>query len=148
MGLEADQNLVFRPYVESDMPFIYSSWSRSFYEGSGAKKHISPQEFHGHHRPTIDKFFSRPYATVIVVHHADEPDIILGWIAVEVLETKLVIHYAYIKSSFRRIGLLWELIRRVDKGQPIIFTHMTDRFSRIMARNHDKYKRFTYLPIT
>lgn len=148
MGLEADSNLVYRPYCADDVAFVYSSWGRSYYKGSGAHKQISPDEFHSFHRPIIDKFFSRPAATVIVVHHADEPSVIIGWIAVEILQTKLMIHYIYIKATFRRRGLLWEMINRIDPVKPIVFTHLTTRFARIMARNPDKYQRFKYLPLS
>lgn len=149
MGLEADSDLVYRPYTVDDVPFIYSSWGSSYYKGSNShKQNLSPKEFHTLHRPAIDQFFSRPTATTIVVHQAGEPWVIIGWIAVEVLDTKLVIHYIYIKSDFRRRGILWGLISSIDQGKPIIYTHLTDRAAKIMARNQSKYKRFTYLPLT
>lgn len=148
MALEADPSLVYRPYSIEDIPFIYSSWGSSYYKGSGAHKQISPTEFHALHRSAIDHFFSRSTATIIVVNHVDEPSVILGWIAVEIFESKLVIHYVYVKSLFRRQGFLWNLIDRIDLQKPILYTHLTDRFSKIMARNPSKYKRFTYLPLT
>lgn len=149
MSQEAD-GLVYRPYVAEDIPFIYSSWGHSYYDDAKAKRQHcpSPTEFHSIHRPVIDHFFARPTATVIVVHHVDEPSVIIAWIALEDLKDSLAIHYIYIKGMFRRRGLLSRLINRVDQKKPIIITHMTDRVSRIMNRNPDKYKRFTYLPLT
>lgn len=142
----AGESLVYRPYISDDVNFIRSSWANSYYKGVIAHKVITPQEFHHFHRPVIDRFFNRPTSTAIVVHLDGEPNVIMGWIAVEVLITHLVIHYVYIKESFKKEGLLSELIDRVNsKNLPVIHTHLTDKAKRIMKQDF-KYRDYKYIP--
>lgn len=146
MTNEAGTSLIYRPYSESDIPFIRSSWANSYYKGCTNHKDIDPQEFHRMHRLLIDRFFERSNGTVVVVHFENEPDIIMGWIAVEIISTHMIIHYVYIKNSFKQMGILDNLIKRVNsKNKPIIITHLTDKARRII-QNNQKYRDCKYIP--
>lgn len=141
-----DEGLVYRPYYENDIAFIRSSWSNSYFKGCRHHKTVTPEEFHKFHRPLIDRFFDRPTATIIVVHGESEPDTIIGWIAVEILSTHLLIHYVYIKNTFKHEKLLQKIIRKVNaKNQPVFISHLTDKFKRII-RSNPKYAEYIYLP--
>lgn len=145
MTSAAGESLIYRPYLDSDVNFIRSSWANSYYKGVTNHKAVSPEDFHSFHRKLIDRFFSRPSATVIVVHLENEPNIIMGWIAVEIISTHLVIHYIYIKNSFKQEGLIDELIKRVNsKQKPVLTTHLTDKAKRIMKKSN-KYRDFIYI---
>jgi hypothetical protein len=149
MTTEAGDGLVYRSYCEDDIAFIRSSWANSYYKGSSSNKAISPEDFHKFHRPLIDRFFSRETATVIICHAEGEENLIIAWIAVEVLSTHLVIHYVYVKNTFKCEGfhISTKLVEKVNaKNKPIIFTHLTDKAIKIMQSNQQKYKRFIYIP--
>ncbi len=147
MTTEAGESLVYRPYKENDIPFIRSSWANSYYKGVSKHKSISPNEFHNYHRQIINRFFERSQATVIIVHHESEPDLIIGWIAVELISTHLIIHYVYIKNTFKHeSNILENLIKRVNnKNQNVLVTHLTDKAERIIKSNN-KYKSFRFVP--
>lgn len=149
MNTEAGEkdSLVYRPYTTNDINFIRSSWANSFYKGCDVHKILTANEFHKFHRPTIDRFFERPTATLIVVHEESEPDLILAWIAVEILISHLIIHYIYTRHSFKNISLTTDLIKRVNvKNKPIVFTHLTDKARSIIRNNHIKYRNYSYIP--
>src|ERR1044072_2026014 len=98
MNLEQElSNLVFRPYLPEDLPFIESSWANSYYGASRLKEVLAPEDFHAFHRPLRERFFLRPNATVIVVCPPDDANHIMGWIAVEVLPNVSLVHYVYVK---------------------------------------------------
>ena len=142
--MDLDAGLVYRSYGPEDIPFVRSSWANSFFKGVDAHKALTPKEFHSFHRKTIDRFFEKPMATVIIVHLENEPNIIMGWIAVELLIEFLIVHYIYIKGDFQKLTLATRLIKRVNsKNQSIIITHLTDKASRILK--HQK-KELTYIP--
>jgi len=142
----AGESLTYRPYGEDDIPFIRSSWANSYYKGCNDHKGISPEDFHSFHRPLQNRFFDKPTATVIIAHEETEPDIIVGWIAVELISTHILIHYVYIKNTFKGEDLLKSIIDKVNvKKRPVIITHLTDKAKRIIKRE-PKYQSFIYIP--
>jgi len=139
----AGESLIYRPYGEDDIPFIRSSWANSYYKGCTDHKAVATEDFHSFHRPLQDRFFKKPTATVIIAHEESEPDIIIGWIAVEVISTHLLVHYVYIKNTFKGENLLKGIIERVNtKRRPVIITHLTDKARRIIKRE-PKYQGLT-----
>ena len=141
-----DAGLIFRPYTELDIPFIRSSWANSYYKGCDDHKLIPHEEFHTYHRKLIDRFFERTTSAVIIVHFEEEPEVIMGWIAVELLTNCLAIHYIYIKSTFKKEGIMAAMIDKVNgKKANIIVTHLTDKAKRIL-NNHPKYRDFKFIP--
>lgn len=143
---EKANTLDFRPYQESDINCIRSNWASSFYSGVRQHKHIHSDDFHRSHRAGIDRFFTRPTATVIICTIPSEPDVINGWIAVETLRTGIIIHYLYVKYAFKNEGIAKMLLNRVSFNSPIFYTHKTDRSDQIMKRNPIKYGRYIYAP--
>jgi len=141
------QDLVFRPYTPEDRPFIESSWASSYYSAQRIKDFLSPETFHFFHRPLRERFFNRPTATVIVVAAGENPDVILGWIAVECIPNATVIHYLYVKADYRRKFDLANqlLIRGVPAGN-VLYTHFTPKAGKIMAANPGRFRRFKFSP--
>lgn len=150
MAIEAAKGLEgfsFRPFCEADIPFIYSSWGQSFLSGKSAHMILSPAEFHEFHRPIIERFFSRPTATVLVCQWDQEPNTIIAWAAVEMLHKTLVLHYIYVKAAFKREGIATEMLERIGFfNRPTICTHLTDKAKKILSNHSDKFKKLTYIP--
>lgn len=142
--MEAD--IEFRPYSVSDIPCIRSNWANSFYKGNQNHKLIPPHDFHMAHRSIIDRFFMRPTATIIVCSRAGDPDLILGWIALEILPSATLIHYIYVKFTYKGQKLTRELLSKIPKDKPIIATHMTEKASRIMGAKHENFKEWNFIP--
>lgn len=146
MSLEAGPALTFRPHNEDDFAFLHSSWAESYYAGSQAKQTLSPEEFHSFHRPIRERFFQKPTATVIVCSPEDDPWLITGWIGVEVIPSAIIIQYLYVKDAFKRRGIATDLIKRAVPSRPVIFTHLTERAARILAKNQQLFHDFRHIP--
>lgn len=142
-----EQEFVFRPYTLEDRPFIESSWASSYYSACRIKDLLSPEEFHSFHRPLRERFFSRPSATVIVAADEDDPTHIFGWIAVEVVTNATLLHYIYVKSTYRKeYGISKKLLIRGLPPGDVLYTHITPKFAKILCSDFEYFKRFRYLP--
>lgn len=136
----------FRSYREDDIAFIQSSWGSSYYSGISYRQLITPDEFHKFHRPSRERFFSRPTATVIVCCANDDKDLILGWLALEKPSHSLIIHYIYVKEAFKEERIASELLNGISAQGEVLFTHLTEKAQKIIRNNKEKYKRFIHAP--
>lgn len=144
--MNGEAELSYRAATAEDIPFIQSSWGSSYYAGTQAVKLLTPNEFHFCHRPLRERFIEQTNKQIIVCTPDDDRWLILGWIAVEVIPSASVIHYVYVKSAFKGQGIARELIRRTVKSSPVIFTHLTERAAKIMARKPGTYGQFKFIP--
>lgn len=139
---------MFRPFVKGDLNFVSNSWGSSYYKGASYQKHLTPDEFHKHHRPIRDKFFANPSGAIIVCASKSDENIIIGWAAVEKPEANaLILHYVYVKQAFKGWGIANELVERALPERPVLFTHLTERAERIMYSSpNNKFQDFYYCP--
>ncbi len=107
----------FRPMLPGDHNFVRSSWLRSH----RAVCEWAPRDayFRLHH-DVVEGLLER--ATCIVAASKSDADQILGWACGEPGERPLL-HYAYVKQTFRRQGLGRELLRRVVGDGRATLTH-------------------------
>lgn len=136
--------IAFRPYKESDLNFIRSSWSSSYYRGADYTKFMSPKEFNDQHRPIRDELLLSPNVAIIIACNPNDEDLILGWILVETKEDQFILHYLYVKEVFRREGLGRELVRKAINDNKVQVTHMTGRAQKIIRSFKAKYKDFSF----
>jgi RimJ/RimL family protein N-acetyltransferase len=141
-----DAELIFRPHTQEDIPFLHHSWATSYFKGSGASKWLTPKEFHAFHRPIRERFFSKPTGTVIVCSPPDDHWHIIGWIGVEKIHSALILQYLYVKESFKGRGIAKELVRRALPTSPVLYTHLTDRASKIMSKKFIQLSDFKHVP--
>lgn len=142
-----EKEYFFRPYIQSDVPFIQNSWAQSYYGGDGFKEHINPLEFNTYHRPFREEFLKRPTAAVIICCSKEDPDLIIGWIALEKKKTGIYMHYIYVKHTFQREGIGKELFNHVKDIRPVYMTHLTLKADRIIDCHKSLFKEFYYEPI-
>ena len=104
-----------------DISFIYSSWLKSYRFGSHVGKQTRSMVFFEEYREIIDTILAR--SSVIVACLEDDPHIILGYVVSE----PGIVHYGFIKESFREMGIFNKLldISQPNKDANIIYTHMT-----------------------
>lgn len=143
---EAAGSLTFRPYTRDDLAFLHDSWGSSYYDGSRAKKSLTPEEFHRFHRPIRERFFESPDAAVIVCSPDEDGWLIIGWIAVQRLPSGIILQYLYVKSAFKTQGIADQLIKRAIPTAPVFYTHITDRASKIMSKKQDQFSQWRYIP--
>lgn len=136
----------FRPFNEEDLAFLHDSWGSSYFKGTSARKYLSSSEFHAFHRPIRERFFGKPNTTVIVCAAADDPWHIIAWVAVELIPSGLVLHYLYVKSMYKGLGIARELLKRALPSSPVFYTHLTDRAAKILAKKPGEFGGFVHMP--
>jgi len=121
----------FRPDDESERSYVFASWIQSY--GVTARRRFQrlPDgevdfggEFQGMrlnvyyeiYDPVVRALLER--STIVVATTPEEPDIILGWMALE----DGVLHYVHTKKRFRRFGVAKWMLDGV-RDAPIVFTH-------------------------
>jgi hypothetical protein len=132
-------NIEIREANLDDLPFIYSTWLRSYRYASQFAKKLSNAIFYEMHHKVIDGFISRG-GRVSVAHPVGEPGVILGYICVEANQP--LIQYVYVKKSFRKLGIAKSLYNAQKIPSEAIFTHWTSDTDWIIK----KINTLTYNP--
>jgi hypothetical protein len=126
--------ILMRRARSGDIPFITNSWLKSFRDAPYVTSCPNNVYFGSQHR-LIEQLI--PRSVVLVACNEDDPDQILGWIAAEVLALNaedesqgkgLVIHYCYVKRTFRQVGLarrLWATLVTTEEPVVTMYTHRT-----------------------
>lgn len=127
--------LKIRRANDEDIPFIFNSWLKSYKQSGILSRSVNATIYYDNHHKLIQKIAMR--ATFYIACDKNDPNNIYGFIAGEYIENILVIHYAYIKHSFRRLGIAKELFNTFnhDTKNASCFTHYT----RCMERIAEKY---------
>lgn len=121
--------VVLRALEDSEINFVYHSWLRSFRSDSTFYRTIPREIFFENHRKRLYRLLDRSHC--IVANPRDHPDIIVAYIVWELPEEgNAVIHYIYVKSDYRKMGLARLLVDVAAAGRKITATHRTDTIRR------------------
>lgn len=127
-----------RPLEEEDLPFIFSSWLRS-YRASAFAKRIKKDVYFLWHQLVVERILARPSVSTIVACLDGHPDVILGFIVFEkVKDEPKIIHYAFVKESFRRMGITKTLMIGTGIRGPFFFSHWTYALDPIFDKNQER----------
>lgn len=125
-----------RAAVPEDLAFVFSTWLNNFHHSSRFAKRINRRVFFAAHHLVIERLLARG-AEVTIAHPPGDPGVIVGYLCVEhvpegfgvagVEVPETVLHFAYTKGPFRRMGVMRTLLgaARVDLNA-CAFTHLTD----------------------
>lgn len=123
-----------RPAIPSDISFIYQTWLKSYKHDSAFGKSVRTSIFFPRYRTILDTLLAK--ADVLVACHPDNSDIILGYMVSE----PLVLHYAFVKESFRRLGVAKALYEA--SGMPLVLSHRTEAIQGILDTHSLVYDPF------
>lgn len=134
------EQITFRQPIESDLPFIFSSWLKSF-RNSNFAKNISNEIYYPEHHRIIEDILR--YSTVILACDKSNVENIYGYIVAATLDDVFTVNYVYVKHTYRRMGLAGLLINAFqrDTREPAFYTHET-----YMANTLAKKYNFQYNP--
>jgi len=119
---EIEKQISFRAMKSEDEPFIFSSWLHSYFASSNFCINLSKTTFYGYHHKIIEHALKESY--VLVAYPNTDPDVILGYL---VWESTPIVHYLYIKESFRDEGLATYMIHTIASDlSKLTVTHLTD----------------------
>lgn len=115
---------VIRPMQPSDNNLIYNSWLKSYGESSdvsGEKKNL----YYLRQKKLIDSILSR--ASVLIICNPEDEDQVYGYLVYEYLADNFILHWAYVKYTYRHLrlfkGLLDDLLATLNYSKEIILTH-------------------------
>lgn len=106
----------------NDLPFIYSTWLRSYRHSSQFAKKISNNVFFDWHHKVIDRFIERG-GRILIAHAIGEPEVILGYLCREA--TSDILQYVYVKKAFRKMSIAKKLYESSGVANNGTFTHWT-----------------------
>ena len=108
--------VVLRDIQESDMPFVIDSWFNSHLKAKSCIKAIYDKE----QRILIKRILANPKTTTEILCLETDNDHIIGFIC---YQGTSILHYVYIKSPFRKLGLGRNLVKTCLTDSKIFITH-------------------------
>lgn len=113
-----------RDAQESDLAFIFSSWLKS-YRGGFQSHMIENTIYYTEQHKLIERLLQR--CTVQIACNPATPEDIFGYVVHERIDGIFVLHCAYIKHPFRRLGIFLTLLEKAgfDRTSAGLFTHAT-----------------------
>ena len=125
----------------ADVPFIFSSWLRSYRETRAAKLVGNAQYYEGQHA-VIEGILQRPNIVVEIACDEHDPSTIFGYIVHEVSKEPLV-HWLYVKLPFRNFGIGQSLLQgATSTSTKLTITHLP----KIEKKLFEKFPNVNYNP--
>ena len=138
--MEKNNSIRLRPLVEEDRSFIFSSWLKSYRFSHFGEKITNTIYFEEHHK-IVERLLDN--SKVLIACNESDPSQLYGYIVVEEEGGILVVHFLYVKHTFRNVGIGKTLLDAVghstDKAS--VYTHHT----RMADKLSSKYN-FVYHP--
>lgn len=123
-----------RPANAGDIPFIYSTWLNSYKHDSAAGLSVTKTIFYEQYRLVLDHILASGDTVTLVACKSDEPNVIFGYVVAD--PTSAILHYAFVKESFQRLGIAKDLFARALPGcSAVVVSHLTN-FANEIARRH------------
>lgn len=120
-----NQDIKIRKSNNDDFSYILVSWARHFKFSSIFARKISPAIYFSNHHKVIKKILNRKTTHVLIAHLPDDPDVIIGYLVYEGVESRPTIHMIYVKRAFRKFGVATELLNGF-RLRNAMFTHWTN----------------------
>ncbi len=136
-----------RPLEAGDRAFVLNSWLKSNRDGFMVRR-IPNTVYYDRHHSLVGHLLAT--ANTLVICDPDSPSVVYGYVCFDITAgNEFVLHYAYTKQSFRRMGLMRALLKDLDeteKPSRYVATHNTSHVSEewIQKRgiDYDPYRLF------
>jgi GNAT superfamily N-acetyltransferase len=103
---------------QTDLPFIFSTWLKSFRKSPFARSIPATTYFKHQHDKVAQKLND---SQTLIAHPVDDPDTILGWVC----GGGALIHWVYVKRTWRGIGIGRRLVAELaEVGKSGEYTHL------------------------
>ncbi len=121
--------LLIRPAIAEDAPYILSAWTRSYHRDF-IGNFFRPWELYlPAARARIADILARDTTNVLVAALPDNPDFIVGYLVWEEDSNgKSIIHYVQVKGGWKKRGIAKFLLRKagIDIREPLFVSCVTD----------------------
>jgi hypothetical protein len=136
----------YREATEGDMPFIFSTWLKS-YRNSDWARQMSNDIFYSQHKAVVAHLLSKAQITMITSDTQD--DEIYGYTVASVIGSTSVVHFCYVKYNFRKLGLMSGLVKHLGyfKADVNFITHLPRRYKQLQAKLGLEFNPYMLLDI-
>lgn len=119
----SNQRVEIRSANKDDIPFVYSTWLRSYKHSSPVTRCIRSDAFYAGHQKILDSILSSEGVTVVIACDREDLNLIFGFLAYE----PEIVHFVYIKKPFRKMGIAKKLLesQKIELNK-CKTTHVTD----------------------
>lgn len=137
--------VIVRPAIPADVSFLFSSWLKSFRDSRFAAS-ITTTIFYTEHHKVVERLLKT--CEVYVACNPKDQTELYGYICGEKVDGILVVHYCYVKHTYRQLGLGKNLLNKFahNPAQASIYTHNSKMGERLAARYNFIYS--PYLALT
>jgi len=134
-------NFKLRPPTSEDTNFIFNSWLKSYRSSDFAKAQCN-EVFFSNYKKIVNAIINRSMVTMICSKEDDNH--LFGYAVFEHLPSdNLLLHYIYIKHTYRKSGFAKHLIEQVRRSSnPILVSHITNvcKSSKSIIYVYDPYQ--------
>lgn len=118
---------------QEDVNFIFNSWLKS-YRSSLFAKPMTNTVYYSEHHKVLERLAKN--SEVIVACSKDDPTQLYGYICAEKIEGVFVLHYVYVKHTYRNMGIAKLLLNTLDRDpeQAGCYTHHTRIAEKLAAK--------------
>jgi len=127
-----------RPMVDEDIPFIFNSWLKSYRFSHFGEKITNTIYFQDHHK-VIERIIKN--SKTLIACDPEDSSQLYGYIVAAVEEGILVLHFIYVKHTFRNLGIGKTLLDALghDKSSAAVYTHHTRMADKLAAKYNFVY---------
>jgi GNAT superfamily N-acetyltransferase len=122
----------FREIQETDLPFVFNSWLKS-YRNSKEGKLLKNDQYFLEQKNRIEALLE--WSKVVVASDPEDEWHVFGYAVATQVQGTSILHYVYVKQPFRKLGIGKALVNAVSEpNAPAVFTtHPTSsgRFLRL-----------------
>lgn len=137
--------VAYRAPTEEDLPFIYSTWLKS-YRNTDWAKHMSNDTYYFHHKAICAAILESPTTVTTLICDESDPEQLYGYVVAQVIGGKPLLHFAYIKYNFRKLGLMKSLIQHLGyfntSGQVNFITHLPRNYTALRTKYNLEYNPY------
>jgi hypothetical protein len=108
--MDFDEMLMVRPSIESDLPFVFSTWLKGLRFGCEWFEDIESRSYFTNYHKVIETILSRPGVEISLAVFKDDPNTILGYSVHQTLGEKKILHWVFTKKSWRKTGIAKRLV--------------------------------------
>lgn len=135
MQVDLDKNIKIRNATQVDVNFIFSTWQKA-YRYSVKTAGIESEIYFNQQHTLIEGLMKTAY--ILVACSTADPTQIYGYLCYEKIEDAPVVHFAYVKKSYRNLGIGKLLLShsKIDPKAPFFITHHTGAVDKLNPEHY------------
>ena len=132
-----NDQIALRAALPTDLPFIYSSWLKS-YRHSYFAKNITNTIYFKEHHDIIESLLDK--SQIVIACDKHDQTQIFGYMVANFVDNIFTVHYLYVKHPYRKLGLGSTLLRTMSDLKTLsCYTHETSVAQRLAAKYNFVY---------